>query len=112
MEYLSGPSHQPSKRYIQVGSAVWLDPPNNFLKLNFDGVLKRNSGKERNGGVSRAYTSKIWRLYIINMGQTSNNVVEFQALEHALEMMIREWMMNVIVNDCYWIATLWHDRDI
>lgn len=73
MEYLSGSSHRPNECHIQLGSAVWLGPPEGFLKLNFDGASKMNLGKERAGGVIRDLTDKISILYFIDIGQASNN---------------------------------------
>jgi ribonuclease HI len=60
-------------------------------------VEKGNPGVAGMGGVIRDSGGNIIRMYIWSMGNSTNNVVEFGALELSLEILSRERMTNIIV---------------
>jgi ribonuclease HI len=82
---------------LQIGERNWNPPPAGSLKLNFDGASKGNPGMTGMGGVIRDSDGNIIRLYVGSMGNSTNNVVEFGALETGLEILSRERMTNTIV---------------
>jgi ribonuclease HI len=82
---------------IQTGVSTWAPPPTGFLKLNFDGATKGNPGVAGAGGVIRDSGGTIIRLYAGSIGNSTNNAVEFGALELGLEILRREGMTNTIV---------------
>jgi hypothetical protein len=84
-------------RQLQLGAYNWSPPPAGFLKLNFDGVEKGNPVMTRMGGVIRDSGGNIIWLYARSMGKSTNNAVEFGALEIGLEILSRERMKNTIV---------------
>jgi ribonuclease HI len=68
-----------------------------FLKLNFDGASKGNPGKAGAGGAIIDNGGKLVHLYATSIDNTTNNVVEFGSLEHGLEILIQEGLVNVTV---------------
>jgi ribonuclease HI len=82
---------------LQVGERNWKPPPVDSLKLNFDKASKGNPGRTRMGGVIRDSKGNIIRLYARSLGNSTNNVAEFGALETGLEILSREGMTNTIV---------------
>jgi hypothetical protein len=82
---------------LQIGARNWTLPPSGFLKLNFDGAAKGNPRVAGAGGVIRDSGGNIIRLYVRSMGNSTNNVAEFGALELGLEILSRERMTNTIV---------------
>jgi hypothetical protein len=82
---------------LQVGERNWNPPPAGSLKLNFDGAEKGNPGMTGMGGVIRDSGGNIIRLYAGSMGKSTNNAVEFGALEIGLEILSYERMTNTIM---------------
>lgn len=69
--------------------------PQGFFKLNFDGDSKGSPGDTEARGVIRDCKGKIYRVFFINLGHASNNVVKFHALKQGMEIFVEEKMFNV-----------------
>jgi hypothetical protein len=63
-------------KYYQSSPIAWSNPPQGFIKLNFDGVSKRYPSLARDGGAFRYSNGSIFFTYATNLGQESNNVVK------------------------------------
>eukprot|EP00253_Pinus_taeda_P019962 PITA_19962 len=62
----------------------WQCPPDGGLKLNFDGASRGNPGSAGIGGVFRNQKGEILHIYYRALGESTNNEMEFVALEHGL----------------------------
>jgi ribonuclease HI len=82
---------------LSLGEHNWKPPPKGSLKLNFDGASKGNPGRTSMGGVIRDNQGRIIRFYTGSLGNSTNNVAKFGALETGLEILHREGIENVIV---------------
>jgi ribonuclease HI len=60
-------------------------------------ATKGNPGVAGARGVIRESGGNIIRLYVGNMGNTTNNAMEFEAMELGLKILSRERMKNIIV---------------
>jgi len=87
----------PHDQQIQNEDKVWTPPQEGFLKLHFDGSSKGNLEKASAGGVIRDSSGKIICLYVVSIGNTTNNAAEFGVLEQGLEILIRKGHVNVTV---------------
>jgi ribonuclease HI len=65
--------------------------------LNFDGAEKGNPGMKGMGRVIRDSGGNIIHMYTRIMGKSTNNAVEFGALELSLKILSRKRMKNTIV---------------
>jgi len=65
--------------------------------MNFDGASKRNPGRKGMGGLIRDSKGNIIQMYARSVGKSTNNAMEFRALETGLEILSQEGMKNVIV---------------
>jgi ribonuclease HI len=65
--------------------------------LNFDGAAKGNPGMMGMGRVIRDSGGNIIQMYARIMGKSTNNTVEFGALELGLKILSRKRMKNTIV---------------
>lgn len=63
---------------------IWHPPEQPFHKLNYDGASKNNLGLIGFGGVFRNSMGSILWIYYGNLGHTTNNVTELQALARGL----------------------------
>jgi hypothetical protein len=63
---------------LQVGERNWKPPLVGSLKLNFDGTSKGNPGRIGMGGVIRDSKENIIQLYTGSLGNSTNNVMEFE----------------------------------
>jgi ribonuclease HI len=82
---------------LQLGEHSWKLPLEGSLKLNFNGVLKHDPEWTSMEGVIRDSQGKIIWLYTRSLGNSTNNAVEFGALEISLEILHWEGMTNFIV---------------
>eukprot|EP00253_Pinus_taeda_P010319 PITA_10319 len=62
----------------------WQCPPDGGIKLNFDGASRGNPGSAGIGGVFRNQKGEILHIYYRALGESTNNEMEFAALEHGL----------------------------
>lgn len=62
----------------------WQSPPDGGIKLNFDGASRGNPGSAGIGGVFRNQKGEILHIYYRALGESTNNEMEFTALEHGL----------------------------
>eukprot|EP00253_Pinus_taeda_P006750 PITA_06750 len=93
-DYNSGPQHsspQPSLR------ESWQCPPDGGLKLNFDGASRGNLGSVGIGGVIRNQKGDILHIYYRALGESTNNEMEFAALEHGLRVAKSRNLHNLMV---------------
>jgi hypothetical protein len=72
---------------LQVGERNWKPPPVGSLKMNFDRASKGNPGRIVMGGEIRDSKGNIIWLYVGSLGNSTNNTVEFGALETDLEIL-------------------------
>jgi len=63
---------------------IWHPPEQPFLKLNYDEASKNNPGIAGFGGVFHNSMGSILWIYYGNLGHTTNNVAELQALAKGL----------------------------
>jgi hypothetical protein len=82
---------------LQVGERNWKPPPVGSLKINFDGASKGNPKWTGMGGVIRDSKGNIIWLYVGSLGNSTNNIAEFEALETDLYIISREGMTNFIM---------------
>lgn len=75
----------------------WNPPPASFIKLNFDGASKGNPGPTGRGGFFRNDRGEILYIYTLNMGHTTNNVVDLGALIKGLKLVIRNSYQKIIL---------------
>eukprot|EP00253_Pinus_taeda_P001472 PITA_01472 len=75
----------------------WQCPPVGGLKLNFDGASRGNPGLARIGGVIRNQKGDILHIYYRALGESTNNEMEFAALEHGLRIAKSRSLHNLIV---------------
>lgn len=66
------------------------NPPEGFIKLNFDGAAKGNPGEAGIGGIFRDEEGKIKWAYAMECCIAMNNEAEYHALNRGLEIAIRE----------------------
>eukprot|EP00253_Pinus_taeda_P014528 PITA_14528 len=67
------------------------------LKLNFDGASRGNPGTTGIGGVIRNQDGEIIHIYYRELGESTNNEMEFVALEHGLRILKNLQTSKVIV---------------
>ena len=82
---------------IHAGVSTWAPPPSGVFKLNFDLAAKGNPGVASAGGVIRDSEGTIIRTYVGSIGNSTNNAVEFDALELSVEILQREGITNTIM---------------
>lgn len=70
-------------------SNEYRQPPQGFIKLNFDGAVKHNSGEADIGGVFRDAGGNTLRTFGMDCGEASNNEAELHALKRGLEIVLR-----------------------
>eukprot|EP00253_Pinus_taeda_P012272 PITA_12272 len=75
----------------------WQCPPEGGLKLNFDRELRGNLGKAGIGGVLRNQHGEILHIYYKALGESTNNEMEFAALEHGLRIAKSRCLCNIIL---------------
>eukprot|EP00253_Pinus_taeda_P029227 PITA_29227 len=75
----------------------WQCPPVEGLKLNFDGASRSNPGLVGIGGVIRNKKGDILHIYYRVLGESTNNEMEFAALEHGLRIAKSRNLHNLIV---------------
>eukprot|EP00253_Pinus_taeda_P021341 PITA_21341 len=75
----------------------WQQPPEDCLKLNFDGASRRNPGIAGIGGAIRNHKGDIVHIYCRSLGECTNNEAEFAALEQGLKILRSIRQGNVIV---------------
>eukprot|EP00253_Pinus_taeda_P025596 PITA_25596 len=75
----------------------WNYPPKGSLKLNFDGASRGNPGTWGIGGVIRNQDGEIIHIYCRELGESTNNEMEFAALEHGLRILKNLQYSKVIV---------------
>jgi ribonuclease HI len=59
--------------------------------------LKGNLGRAGAGGAIHDNERRIMCLYATNVGNTTNNALEFYALEQGLDILVREGLVNITV---------------
>ena len=84
---------------------VWYPPDPPLLKLNYDGASKKNPGLAGFGGVFRNAQGIIMWIYYGNLGHTTNNVAEFQALAKGLDIAKQNNFWPLLVEGDSHIAT-------
>jgi hypothetical protein len=92
-------NHSQVRRLPQLpeGECNSKPPPVGSLKLNFDRASKGNPKRTGMGGVIKDSEGNIIRLYPGSLGNSTNNVMEFGALETGLEILSRERMKKSIM---------------
>jgi len=75
----------------------WDPPPEDFIKINFDGASKGNPGPARYGVVFRNHNGKILVTGAGSLGYTTNNVAELWGLINGLQMAIQNNFQKLIV---------------
>ena len=75
----------------------WQHPPEGGLKLNFDGASRGNPGMAGIGGVLRNQHGEILHIYFKALGESTNNEMEFAALEHGLRIAKTRRLCNIIL---------------
>ena len=78
-------------------SPISLSPPNDFLKLNFDGASKGNLGPSIFGGAFHNATCQLMWIYSIYIAIDTNNATKLQALETSNNIMIKQGFHMLIV---------------
>lgn len=64
-------------------------PPQGFIKLNFDGATKHNPREASIGGVFRDAGGKTLRIFVMDCVEASNKEAELHALKLGLEIALR-----------------------
>eukprot|EP00253_Pinus_taeda_P011877 PITA_11877 len=75
----------------------WNCPPEGSLKLNFDGTSRGNPVTAGIGGVIRNQGGKIIHIYCRELGESTNNEMEFATLKHRLRILRNLQSSKVIV---------------
>ena len=75
----------------------WIPPPSSFVKLNFDDASKGNPGPAGAGGVFRNERGEILHIYTLNLGHSTNNVVELNAMVKGLNISIQKGFQKLIL---------------
>eukprot|EP00253_Pinus_taeda_P009771 PITA_09771 len=75
----------------------WQCPPEGGLKLNFDGASRGNPSMAGIGGVLRNQHGEILHIYYKALGESTNNEMEFAALEHGLRIAKSRRLCNIIL---------------
>ena len=76
---------------------LWTPPPPGFIKINFDGASKGNSGPAGYGAVIRNSTGEILTLTAGYLGETTNNVAELTGLLQGLQQALALGIHNIIL---------------
>jgi len=76
---------------------IWKCPPEEGLKLNFDGASRGNPGQAGIGGVIRNQVGEIHHIYCRELGESTNNEMEFAALEQGLRILRNLQTSKVII---------------
>lgn len=72
-------------------------PPNDYVKINFDGASKGNPGPSGYGAVIRNSKGKILAMTAGHLGETTNNVAELTGLLQGLHVAISLPSHNIIL---------------
>ena len=79
----------------------WSLSPSSFINLNFDGASKGNLGPTGGGGVFWNSQGEILHIYTINLGHSTNNVAELNAMVKGLNIAKYKGFQNL-----YWKVIL------
>jgi ribonuclease HI len=72
-------------------------PPKRFIKINFEGTQKGNSGHTRYRGVFRTNKGNILRIYGGQIWINTNNATEHQALEEGIRVVEAQGYEKIII---------------
>eukprot|EP00253_Pinus_taeda_P003542 PITA_03542 len=87
---------QQKSQCIQIQSpVVFISPQDGFIKLNFNGASKGNSGPAGYGGIFRDSQGQIRWIYADKGGIMSNNEAEFSAAYQGIRIAIRNGYMKL-----------------
>ena len=79
---------------------VWLPPPRQVYKLNFDGAAKGNPGAARSGGICRNSDGEILHIFFGSIGEDTNNSTELEGMLQGVKIVIREgWLPTMVEGD-------------
>ena len=83
--------------------------PSSFIKLNFDGASKGNPGPAGGEGVFRNSQGEILHIYTINLGHSTNNSAELNAMVKGLNIAIYKGFEKLILEgDSSLVITIYH----
>lgn len=82
---------------ISTAPKGWTQPPEGFMKLNFDGASRGNPGPTGIGGIIRNQAGKIIHIYSKALGEGTNNEIEFAAMEKGIKILQRKQAGNAVI---------------
>lgn len=85
------------KNQILQSPDRWSPPPSSFIKLNFNGASKGNPGPAGGGGVFQNSQVEILHIYTINLGHSTNNATELNAMVKGLNIAIYKGFQKLIL---------------
>ena len=75
----------------------WSLPPSSFIKLNFNGASKGNPRPQCKGGVFKNSKGEILHIYTINLGHSTNNAAELNAMVNGLNISLHKGFHKLIL---------------